>query len=106
MKQIRRSSNGKFQSAAAFALGATAGSLVTLLYAPASGEVTRRRIAQRVRQLQRTTVRRLGRTGRLLVSRAGDVRDAATEWIAEHVPQGNGRNHSIRRPVRHAAHAH
>ena len=105
MKQIRRS-NGRFQSAAAFTLGATAGSLVTLLYAPASGQVTRRRIAQRVRQLQRNTARRLGRTGRLLASRAENVRDAATEWISEHVPHTNGRASSIRRPVRHAAHAH
>lgn len=101
MKQIRRS-NGGFQSAAAFALGATTGSLITLLYAPASGQVTRRRISQRVRQLQRTAARKLGRTGRILASRAEDVRDAATEWISEHVPQANGRHSSVRRPVRHA----
>ncbi len=34
----------------AFALGALAGAAVALLYAPASGEETRRRIAQRARE--------------------------------------------------------
>jgi gas vesicle protein len=35
---------------AAFALGALAGAAVALLYAPASGEETRRRMARRARQ--------------------------------------------------------
>jgi len=87
---------------AAFAFGATAGSIIALLYAPASGAITRRRLAMRTRNLQRTALRRLGRTQRALVTRAEQVKDAATEWIAEHVPHGNGRHIVRRREVRHA----
>jgi gas vesicle protein len=77
---------------------------VALLYAPASGQVTRRRLAQRARQLRRVAVRRIGQTGRALSSQAERVRDAAGEWIAGHMPQGNGKQ-AARRPVRHA-HVH
>ena len=100
MKENRRR-GGTFRTVAAFALGATAGSLIALLYAPASGKVTRRRLAMRVRNLQRKAARRIGETQRALATKADRVREAATEWIAEHVPHGNGRQ--IRhRTVRHA----
>jgi gas vesicle protein len=103
MKENRR--RGGWRTFLAFALGATVGSIVALLYAPASGQITRRRIALKVRTLQRAAVRRLGRTQRALAARALQVRDAATEWIAERFPQrnGNGRPVIRRRRVHHAA---
>ena len=100
MMNGNRRQGGGLRTAAAFTLGAAAGSIVALLYAPASGEVTRRRIAQRARQLRRTAARRIGQTGRVLTVQAARVRDAAGEWITEHMPQGNGKQ--VRRPVRHA----
>ena len=102
MKEIRRRSGG-LRTAVAFALGATAGSIVALFYAPASGQVTRRRLAMKVRTLKRDAAKRLGQTQRALAVRAEHVREAATEWIAEHVPHGNGNG---RHPVRHRAIRH
>ena len=102
MKEIRRR-GGALRSVFTFALGAAAGSIVALLYAPASGKITRRRLAMRARNLQRAAARRLGQTQRALVSKAAGVREAATEWIAEHVPHGNGRQPIRRRVIRHAA---
>ena len=102
MKEFRRR-GGMFQTAVAFTLGATAGSIVALLYAPASGQATRRRLALKVRNLQRSAIRRLGQTKRVLTTKAEEVRDAATEWISEHVPHGNGRTSLRPRRIRHAA---
>ena len=99
MKQIRLA--GKLQTIAAFTFGAALGSIGALLYAPASGQVTRKRLTSKIRTFQRTAARRLGQTQRALVDRAEQVREAASGWIAEHVPHnGNGRVYS-RRP-RHA----
>ncbi|MBI3321857.1 MAG: YtxH domain-containing protein [Candidatus Omnitrophica bacterium] len=100
MKDSRRQGR-TFLTVASFVLGTAIGSIATLLYAPASGQVTRRRLALRVRNLQRKALRQLGQTKRVLANRAESVREAATEWIAGHVPHGNGR-HPIRRPIRHA----
>ena len=99
MKEIRRR-GGALRTGVAFALGATAGSIVALLYAPASGQVTRRRLTMKVRSLQRDAAKRLNRTQRDLALRAEHVREAATEWIAEHVPHRNGNGR-----IRHRAHA-
>lgn len=99
MKDQRRR-GGVFRTAAAFGLGAAMGSIAALLYAPASGKVTRRRLAMRARNLQKDTLRRIGRTQRVLANKAESVREAATEWITDHIPhQGNGNRH---RTVRHA----
>lgn len=100
MKEIRRR-GGALRTAGIFALGAAVGSIIALLYAPASGEVTRRRLAMKARNFKRAVTRRLGQTGRVLTARAQRVRDAATEWIAERVGQRNGR-HTVRRTLRHA----
>ena len=100
MKEQRRR-GGFLRSALAFTMGATAGSIMALLYAPASGQVTRKRLARKVNGLRHEAVRRLGRTRRELVTQAEQVREAAGEWIAEHVPHGNGRQH-VRRIIRHA----
>lgn len=102
MKEIRRG-NGKLLAAGTFVLGAATGSLATLLCAPASGKMIRRRFALKVQGFQRTAARRLGKTQRELVNKAERVRDAATSWIAEHAPKSNGRHLIRRRAVRHAA---
>ena len=103
MIKENRQRGGGVRTFLAFALGATVGSIVALLYAPASGQVTRRRLAMKARTLQRAALRRLGETQRALATRAERVRDAAAEWIGDHVPHSNGR-HTIRhRTIRHAA---
>ena len=94
MKDFRRR-GGALQTFLAFTLGAAAGSVVALLYAPASGKVTRRRLALKAQTLRREAGRRIGQTQRALALKAGEVREAATQWISSHVP-GNGR-HPLRR---------
>jgi gas vesicle protein len=94
MKEFRRR-GGALRTLIAFTFGAAAGSILALLYAPASGRVTRRRLALKAQNLRRNAVRQIGQTRRALVLKAGAVREAATQWVAEHVP-GNGR-HPLRR---------
>jgi hypothetical protein len=102
MAERRGNGRGRvLRTATAFTLGAALGSVVALLYAPASGKVTRRRLALRVNTLKRTAARRIGQTGRILADKAEDVRDAARGWIVDHMPHGNGRH--PRRVIRHAA---
>lgn len=98
MKEQRRR-GGFLRTVAAFGLGATAGSIVALLYAPASGKITRRRLAMRAQVLRKNAIRQIGQTQRALACRATEVRQAATHWLAEHVPH-NGSNG--RRAARHA----
>ena len=97
MRKIHRR-GGKLQGTAMFVLGAAAGSIVSLLCAPAAGKVTRKRLAMRVKNMRKSATRRIGQTQRALAHKAVHVREAATEWIAEHVPHGNGRH-----PIRHRA---
>ncbi len=108
MKQIRRASRVG-RTIGAFALGAAAGSLVSLCFAPASGRVTRQRIAKRIRVLGQEAGRRLGRTRKLLTRKAEGLREAtaeqllhAREWVADRVTAGNGRHTTRRRVARHA----
>ena len=109
MKELRRG-NGVARTVGMFALGAATGSIIALLFAPASGRVTRRRIALKVRAMKQQTIRQLGRTKKLLARKAEDLREATTErilhardWVAGHVANGNGK-HPIRHQtaVRHA----
>ncbi len=88
-----------------FTLGAATGGIIALLFAPASGRVTRRRIAQKLRSVQRSAARRLSRTQRLLAKKAALVGQAATqkfsqarEWMAGHTTNGQSK-----RPIRHRA---
>lgn len=76
---------------AAFALGATAGSIISLLFAPAPGKVTRRRLAMKLRTAQRTATQKMDKG-----------LTQAREWIVERVAYGNGRHHPAHRTVRHA----
>jgi len=56
----------------AFVLGAMAGAAVALLYAPASGEETRRRVAQKARE-GREKAEAFAREGRDFVNRQRDT---------------------------------
>lgn len=62
----------------AFVLGAAAGAAVALLYAPASGEETRRRLATKARE-GRDKVEAMAREGREFVERQRDNLSAAVE---------------------------
>lgn len=88
-------------------LGATAGSVLALLYAPASGKVTRRRIEMQLRTLGRSTGKRLYKAKRMLAKKAKKIRLAATEklndtreWLVERAA-GNGKPHPLPRRVAH-----
>ena len=96
MKEQRRQS-GIGRAIGAFALGAAAGSVIALLYAPASGNVTRKRIAMKLRTLKQATTRKLG-----------DLREAATEkvsdarhWVMDRFANSNGH----KKPLLHRRHS-
>lgn len=85
MTKEQQPRGGRGRTLAAFAIGATAGSILALLFAPASGRVTRKRLVQGARRLQRVGLRKLGQTSHLIARKVGYVKDAATEWITERV---------------------
>ncbi len=97
-----------FRIFGAFALGAAAGSVAALLYAPASGRVTRRRIGMKFRTLQQTTGRKLGQAQRLLARKAQRLQRTAVrklhdarEWMTNHVSNGHAKR-AGRRALQHA----
>ena len=92
-----------------FAVGATAGSVAALFYAPASGRVIRKRIALKFRSLERSTARGLNRTRKVLLRKVGDLREAAEEklghtreWLREHAVTNGRRPLHERRLAHHA----
>ena len=62
----------------AFAIGALAGATVALLYAPAAGDETRRKLAQRAREA-RERAEELAREGREFINRQRDNVAAAVD---------------------------
>ncbi len=62
----------------AFALGAVAGAAVALLYAPASGEETRRKLSEKARE-GRDKAEALAREGREFLSRQRETITSAVE---------------------------
>lgn len=98
--QIHR--RGYARTAGTFLLGAAVGSIAAVLTAPASGEVTRRRLLLRARNAERALARKLGRARTVLIRRAERTRNAANHWITEHVMNGQAKrtNGHGRRPVR------
>ena len=80
----KRPKSGIARIAAAFTVGATAGSLLALLFAPASGRVTRQRVAMKLREVQRAASGKLGK---------GITQ--ARSWVLDHISNGHAR-----RPVR------
>ena len=108
MRQYQNRKGGFLKTAGAFALGAGIGSVVALLFAPASGIVTRRRIAYKLQNLKRSTVKQLKQTRRVLIAKADDAREAAVEqlgharqWITTRMTNGHGKQNR-RHTVRHA----
>ena len=73
------SNNGNSGSVlVAFVIGAVAGAAVALLYAPATGEETRRRLAERARE-GREKAEGLAREGREFITRQRDTLATAVE---------------------------
>ena len=102
MSTIRRR-GGVGKALGAFAVGATTGSVLALLFAPTSGHAMRRRLGQRVRTWERLTARQWQQARKLLARKAEGWRDTAVEkvgqtreWLTERVA-----NHNGRRPVHH-----
>ncbi len=93
----------------AFAVGATAGSAIALLFAPASGRVTRKKIAWQFRSWGRSTTRQIQQTKKLLTRKAAGLKEAAVEklgegreWLMERVSNSsNGRHHPVSRRMAH-----
>ena len=99
-RQERPRTTGRGRTILAFALGAATGSLVALLYAPASGEVTRRRLLIKAREAKRAVTRKMGQAQKVLARKADQVRETATDWITEHVTNGHAKRR--RQVLRHA----
>lgn len=94
MMKLQRRKGGAIRTAATVGIAAGVGYLFGILFAPAAGKVTRRRIALKTQALRKTAARKLGQTKKVLATRAVEVREAATEWIAERMPHNtNGNGH-------------
>lgn len=90
----------------AFAIGAAAGSVLALLYAPASGKMTRRRIGLKVKAFRCATAKQLQRTRVQLLKQAKQFREATVEkvgqtreWVMERLPLTPSRHTTNHRPV-------
>ena len=107
MKQSRAVKTA--QAAGVFALGATIGSIFALLFAPASGRATRKKIGMRVKSLEHETVRKYKQTRRLLAQKAEDIREEALAklgqtkgWLTERMTATNGKRPARRVATHHA----
>ena len=94
MALVKEQARRKVSPLAAFAIGAAAGSIIALLYAPASGKVTRKRIGMKLR---------------VVGKRAAQLRDVAAtkfkgaqEWIQDRMQATNGNGHRRRTTTAHA----
>jgi gas vesicle protein len=97
----RRQTRGLLRAIGAFIIGATAGGVIALLFAPTSGQVTRRRIGLKFRTLQRQAGRQLKVTASQLRQAAALQVNHAREWVVGRVANGHSRP-TTRRAVRHA----
>lgn len=98
------------RTAGAVAIGAAAGSLFALLWAPRSGRSTRRQLGLHARSLRRAAARQAGQTRRLLSREATSLCDATTAslsdartWMTAHLNNDNGHvsGHRVRRTNGH-----
>ena len=111
-RMIRRGQRGRigiFQTVRTFTLGLGLGGALAVLFAPASGRVTRRRLGSRVNELQRLAGRRFNRTRKDLLRTASNLGEVAAEkihdareWVTDRVANGYTARHGRRRAVRHA----
>lgn len=99
MLKVQRRKGGVIRTAATVGAAAGIGYLLGILFAPASGKVTRRRIAIKAQTFRKTAARKLGQTQKVLATKAVEAREKATEWITDHMPH-NGNGH--RRVANHA----
>ena len=95
------------QTVGVFALGAAAGSMVALLFAPASGRVTRKRIAMKLHSVRSAAIRQVGQAKKVLARKAGVLQreagkrlDHAREWVTDRM---NGHAKRPVHPIRHRA---
>ena len=100
MRRSRRQ-GGALRMSTAFTLGAVVGSIASLLYAPTSGRVVRKRFLMRAASLKRAAARRLAKTQRGLRLQAEQVCELTTGWITEHAPSRNGNGRHAPTPRRH-----
>ena len=96
------------QTLGVFALGAAAGSIAALLFAPASGTVTRKRIAMKLRSVRSAAVRQVGHAQKVLARKAGNLQKEAgkrlghaREWMVNRMNNGHAKRPI--HPVRHRA---
>ncbi|MBI3332479.1 MAG: YtxH domain-containing protein [Candidatus Omnitrophica bacterium] len=86
------------QTAGSFAAGAAAGSILALLFAPASGRVTRKRIGHQLKQAEKLVAKKASVLREAAMEKLGDTRD----WLVERVRNGNGKHPLPRRVMHHA----
>lgn len=109
MKEARQEARPRGQAlrtVGTFALGAATGGIIALLFAPASGKVTRKRIGMKVKALQRAAATKLTQAQRVLARRAEGLRDVAAErihdareWVVDHMPTNGHAKRQTRRPA-------
>lgn len=84
-----------------FAIGAAAGSVLALLFAPASGRAIRKRIGHQFKQTQKLLAKKTGVLREAALDKLGETR----EWLQERVlahSNGNGKRSLRRRALHHA----
>ncbi len=81
-----------------FSLGAAVGSLAALLFAPASGRATRKRIGSQIRQTKKLLLKKADLLRETAAEKLGDSRD----WFVERVIHNGSRNGNRRRALHHA----
>ena len=94
MALVKEQARRKVPPLAAFAIGAAAGSILALLYAPASGKVTRKRIGMKLRTV--------GKKAAQLRDVAATKFNGARVWIQDHMQATNGNGHRRRTTATHA----
>lgn len=107
MKAMNRRGWGK--AVGGFALGAAAGSTAALLFAPASGKATRKRMVLQLKSIERKAEQRILRAKKLLTRKAGLLRDNAVgkledtrEWLEDRLGNHNHRQPAPRRLAHHS----
>ena len=91
-RKVIQRAGGFRQAVGTFTLGAAVGSIVALLYAPASGRTTRKRLKLKLRTMQRSAIQ--------LRDTAAKKIQHARAWVTAHT---NG--HNRRLPHRTPVHA-
>lgn len=76
-----------------FALGAALGSICGILFAPASGQVTRKRIGMQFRSAKKQLGKKLGGLKVAATEKMGETRD----WLVQRVISSNGKHPTRRR---------